>query len=350
MQTLREFYRGKHVFVTGHTGFKGAWLTQTLLLLGADVTGYALGVPTQPSLFQLLRLENEMRSITGDVRDYERLKASMERVRPEIVLHLAAQPIVLEGYRDPRGTYETNVMGTVNLLECIRHCDTVRSVVNVTTDKVYRGGGGRPCREGDTLDGQDPYSNSKSCSELVTGCYANHFIKPPVSAARAGNAIGGGDFAPDRIIPDCVRAAVEHRPLVLRHPDAVRPYQHVLEPLSAYLLLAMRQTKTPALAGAYNIGPEEGDCVRTEELVRMFREAFGAPDCVTVRNAHAPRETEYLALDSAKARDALGWRPALSIDRAIALTAGWTRAWIGGENVVAVTKGQIEGYLAARPF
>ena len=354
METLREFYSGRRVFVTGHTGFKGAWLSQALLLLGAEVTGFALGPPTRPSLFGLLGLADAMHCVTGDVRGYDALRAAFDRAKPEVVLHLAAQPIVLEGYRDPRGTYGTNVMGTVNLLECVRQSDTVRSVVNVTTDKVYRDSG-RACREGDVLDGFDPYSNSKSCSELVTGCYVNSFFKPPagggaglpVSTMRAANAIGGGDFAADRIVPDCVRAAMEGRPLVLRNPDAVRPYQHVLEPLSAYLLLAARQAREPALAGAYNIGPGAQGCVPTRELVRLFREAYGAPESVARQNPNAPREAGFLALDCSKARDALGWRPALTLARAVAMTAQWTRAWLAGRDIREVTRGQIEGYWEA---
>jgi len=352
MESLRKFYAGRRVFVTGHSGFKGAWLTQTLLLLGARVTGYSIGPPTRPSLFGLLGLENEMDSVTGDIRDFDTLKAAFDQAKPEIVLHLAAQPIVLEGYRDPRGTYETNVMGTVNLLECVRHSDTVSSVVNVTTDKVYRNPApARACREGDTLDGFDPYSNSKSCSELATGCYVNSFFAaggPPVSTMRAGNAIGGGDFAADRIMPDCVRAAMEGRTLVLRNPGAVRPYQHVLEPLLAYLLLAMRQTQGPALAGAYNVGPGEGGCVCTEDLVRLFREAYGAPEYIAKRDANAPREAGFLALDCSKAQRALGWRASLTIGQSVALTAEWTRAWLGGEDIGGVTRGQIECFLRER--
>jgi len=352
MKTLREFYRGRRVFVTGHTGFKGAWLSQMLLLLGADVTGYALSPPTEPALFHLAHLDKHMASITGDIRDFGKLRRAMEQARPEIVLHLAAQPIVLEGYRDPRGTYETNVMGTVNLLECVKTLDCVRSVVNVTTDKVYRAHAGA-YREEDTLDGRDPYSNSKSCSELVTGCYRNSFFAPagsagggpPVSTMRSANVIGGGDFAASRILPDCVRAAMERHPLALRHPDALRPYLHVLESLSAYLLLAMRQAEEPALAGAYNIGPDGAGCVRTEDLVRLFREAYGAPDYVAQRDAGAPYEADALVLDCAKARRALGWKPALSIGRAVALTADWTRAWLGGSDAGEVTRKQIAGYL-----
>lgn len=354
MKTLREFYRGRRVFVTGHTGFKGAWLSQMLLLIGAQVTGYALEAPTEPSLFDLLALAHEMPSMTGDIRDYDALKAAFDLAKPEIVLHLAAQPIVLKGYQDPRGTYETNIMGTVNLLECVRHCDTVRSVVNVTTDKVYRACGHaweHACRESDVLDGFDPYSNSKSCSELVTGCYVNSFFSGsglPISTVRAANVIGGGDFAANRIIPDCVRAAMEHRPLILRNPDSVRPYQHVLETLSAYLLLAMRQREAPGLAGAYNIGPGEGEGMRTEDLVRLFREGYGAPETVVERNPDAPYEASFLSLDCSKAKNVLGWQPRFRIEQAVALVTQWTRAWLNGQDIKAVTCGQVESFLWER--
>lgn len=352
MGTLFEFYKGRRVFITGHTGFKGAWLSQMLLLLGAQVTGYALGAPTEPSLFDILGLAREISSTLGDIRDYEALKAAFDRAKPEFVLHLAAQPIVLEGYRDPGNTYETNVMGTVNLLECVRHCDTVCSVVNVTTDKVYHAYDGvKGYREDDILDGFDPYSNSKSCSELVTGCYRNSFFAKaglPVSTMRSANVIGGGDFAVNRIIPDCVRAAMTHRILMLRNPNAVRPYQHVLESLSAYLLLAMRQFESPELAGAYNIGPGEEGCVSTERLVRLFREIFGAPEHITHQEANAPYEASVLTLDCSKALSVLGWRPTLRIGQAVALTADWTRAWLDGQDIGKVTCGQIESFLQDR--
>ena len=351
METLREFYKGRRVFVTGHTGFKGAWLTQLLLLLGAQVTGYALAPPTDPSLFGLLNLAGEMPTIRGDIRDFEKLRLSITQAKPEVVVHLAAQPIVLEGYRDPRGTYETNVMGTVSLLECVRHCDAVHSVVNVTTDKVYRNRDDRAYRESDTLDGFDPYSNSKSCAELVAGCYVNSFfagVGPPVSTVRSANAIGGGDFAANRIIPDCLRASMGQRPLVLRNPGAIRPYQHVLESLWAYLLLAMRQAGSPALAGAYNIGPGEDGCVCTQDLVRLFREALGGLEYVIQQDANAPREADFLTLDCTKAKEVLGWAPVFTIEQALARTAEWTRAWLGGEDIGTVTKGQIEGYLRRR--
>jgi CDP-glucose 4,6-dehydratase len=302
----------------------------------------------------MLGLARDMPSVTGDIRDYGALKAAFDRAKPEIVLHLAAQPIVLAGYRDPRGTYETNVMGTVNLLECVRQYGAVRSAVNVTTDKVYRShAGARGHREDDVLDGFDPYSNSKSCSELATGCYVNSFFaangagsEPPVSTVRSANVIGGGDFAANRIVPDCVRAAMGQRPIVLRNPNATRPYQYALETLSAYLLLAMRQQESPALAGAHNIGPGQEGCVRTEDLVRLFRAAYGAPEYTLEQDANAPRESSALMLDCSKANNVLSWQPKLRLEQAVELTAQWTRAWQDGQNIGATTRGQIEMYLS----
>lgn len=280
MKTL-DFYKGKRVLVTGHTGFKGSWLCRILVLAGAQVTGYSLGAPTQPDLFSLAGLDSHMQSMIGDIRDFETLRACFDHARPEIVLHLAAQPIVRDSYREPRYTYETNVMGTVNLLECVRMSDTVSSVLNVTTDKVYHNkewiwG----YRENDPLDGYDPYSNSKSCSELVTHSYVSSFFggenAPAVSTARAGNVIGGGDFANDRIIPDCVRAAQAGRAIGVRNPYSTRPYQHVLEPLFAYLMIAARQHEDKRLADWYNVGPDDCDCVTTGQLVNLFCEKWGS--------------------------------------------------------------------------
>ena len=242
---LKRFYLGKRVMVTGHTGFKGAWLCTLLKQFGSEVTGFALNPPTDPSLYHLANVSDGMNSIIGDIRDFESLKSVFEQSKPEIVFHLAAQPLVRESYQDPRGTYETNVMGTVNVLECVRRSDSVRTLVNVTTDKVYEN---REWvwgyRENERLDGHDPYSNSKSCSELVTASYKRCFFgegKAAVSTARAGNVIGGGDFAKDRIIPDCVRAAMKEEKIIVRNPFSTRPYQHVLEPLYAYMLIAAGQ-------------------------------------------------------------------------------------------------------------
>lgn len=250
-----DFYEGKRVLITGHTGFKGAWLSQILLMAGADLTGYALKPPTEPNLFSALGLEKKMLSVEGDIREQEKLWKVIEETQPELVLHLAAQPIVRESYRNPVYTYETNVMGTVNILEGIRRTDSVRSFLNVTTDKVYKNNEWEwGYRETDELDGYDPYSNSKSCSELVTHSYKNSFLNEAgvaVSTARAGNVIGGGDFAEDRIIPDCVRAVSKGQKIAVRNPHSTRPYQHVLEPLGAYLKIVQAQYENPKKAGAY---------------------------------------------------------------------------------------------------
>ena len=265
LNELKEFYSGKRVFITGDTGFKGAYLARILRIFGADVTGYALDPPTDPSVFALTGLDGEIRHIKGDVRDFERMRAALSDARPEVVFHLAAQPIVRESYRIPRETFEINIMGTVNLLEAVRETGSVRSVVNVTTDKVYQNlEERRGYREDDPLDGYDPYSNSKSCSDLVTHSYRSSFFGesgPAVSTARAGNVIGGGDFAKDRLIPDCVRAAMRGETIILRNPDSVRPFQHVLEPLGVYLLIAAAQERDRSLAGAYNVGPGPEDAV-----------------------------------------------------------------------------------------
>ena len=274
-----SFYKGKKVLITGHTGFKGAWLCKMLSLAGAKVTGYALEPPTTPSLFEIAEIAKDVDSIIGDIRDYAHLKNVFDGVQPEIVLHLAAQPIVREGYKNPAYTYETNVMGTVNVLECVRNSSSVKSVLNVTTDKVYLNKEWEwGYRENEELDGYDPYSNSKSCSELVTHSYKRSFFsdgKVAISTARAGNVIGGGDFAEDRIVPDCIRAVNEKRTIMVRNPFSTRPYQHVLEPLYAYLLIAAKQYEDVNLAGYYNIGPDEQDCYKTGELVDVFVKHWG---------------------------------------------------------------------------
>ena len=275
-----SFYQGKKVFLTGHTGFKGAWLCKMLVNAGAEVTGYSLNPPTSPSLYEIAGIAQDIHSVTGDIRDYAALKKAFDTAQPEIVLHLAAQPIVRDSYKDPAYTYETNVMGTVNILECVRNSTCVKSFLNVTTDKVYRNkewvwG----YRENEELDGSDPYSNSKSCSELVTHSYKNSFFadgRVAISTARAGNVIGGGDFANDRIIPDCIRAAVRKETIIVRNPFSTRPYQHVLEPLYAYLMIAASQYEDESFAGCYNVGPDEVDCFQTGALVDLFVKHWGS--------------------------------------------------------------------------
>ena len=325
-----EFYCGKRVFVTGHTGFKGAWLCRILVGAGAEVTGYALPAPTQPNLFELAGLEGKMASVLGDIRDFDALFTAFQEARPEIVLHLAAQPIVRDSYKDPAGTYETNVMGTVNILECVRRTPGVVSFLNVTTDKVYHNNEWVwGYREDEPLDGYDPYSNSKSCSELVTHSYQNSFFTgesaPSISTARAGNVIGGGDFANDRIIPDCVRAVQSGEALGVRNPHSTRPYQHVLEPLFAYLMIARGQYEDKKLAGWYNVGPDDCDCVTTGQLVELFREKWGEGfHWLNQAEENAPHEANFLKLDCSKLKTTFGWSPRWHIAEAVEKTVAWT--------------------------
>lgn len=346
-----EFYRGKRVFVTGHTGFKGAWLCRILVGAGAIVTGYALEPPTQPNLFELAGLEGKMTSVIGDVRDREKLMKAFQAARPEIVLHLAAQPIVRDSYKDPAYTYETNVMGTVNILECVRLAPGVKSFLNVTTDKVYHNNEWPwGYREDEPLDGFDPYSNSKSCSELVTHSYKSSFFAgtdaPAISTARAGNVIGGGDFANDRIIPDCVRAVQAGKPIGVRNPHSTRPYQHVLEPLFAYLMIAKRQYEDKGFAGWYNVGPDECDCVTTGQLVELFQEKWGEGfSWLDQAEPGAPHEANFLKLDCSKLKATFGWAPRWHIGEAVEKTAEWTRVWLFGGDIPTEMDREIKEYL-----
>ncbi|WP_293008621.1 MULTISPECIES: CDP-glucose 4,6-dehydratase [unclassified Oscillibacter] len=341
-----SFYQGKRVLVTGHTGFKGAWLCKILIQAGAQVSGYSLQPPTQPNLFSLAGLSSQITSVTGDVRDLAHLKEVFAAAQPEIVFHLAAQPIVRESYCAPVDTYATNVMGTVNVMECVRLNPCVKSVLNVTTDKVYLN---REWpwgyRENEELDGFDPYSNSKSCSELVTHSYQKSFfdgMDVAVSTARAGNVIGGGDFAPDRIIPDCVRAVMEKAPVIVRNPHSTRPYQHVLEPLSAYLLIAQRQWEQKELQGYYNVGPDECDCVTTGQLVDAFCKAWGGGQTWVNQFVGGPHEAGFLKLDCSLIKQKLGWLPRWHIQQAIEKTVEWTKAYAENPTDTAVMEAQIQ--------
>ena len=324
MNTLNH-YKNKKVLITGHTGFKGSWMCEVLLEAGADVTGYALAPTDSRSLFQMLSLDKYVRSEEGDIRNLDLLKTVFRECRPEIVIHMAAQPIVRESYRNPVYTYDVNVMGTVNILECIRLSGSVKSFVNVTTDKVYRNKEWEwGYRENEELNGYDPYSNSKSCSELVTESYRNSFLKDKevaVSTMRAGNVIGGGDYAADRIIPDCVRAAESGQDIIIRNPDSIRPYQHVLEPVMAYLVVADRQMTDRALAGSYNIGPDERDCVNTKyvatEFCRYWEEKTGKKVNIAVRQDGGPHEAGYLKLDCSRIKKVFGWKPVWNIKEAV---------------------------------
>lgn len=321
-----SFYNGKKVFITGHTGFKGSWICHALLYLGADILGYALKPPTNPSLFKLSSLDKSIKTIYGDIRDLDKLQIAINDFKPEIVIHMAAQPLVRESYKDPVTTYHTNVLGTVNICEAIRHCDSVKSFVNVTTDKVYLNKEWYwGYRENDELNGYDPYSNSKSCSELVTSSYKNSFFNDKqiaVSTCRAGNVIGGGDFATDRIIPDCVRAIQNHEDIIVRNPYSVRPYQHVLEPIFAYLLIAMRQYNDISLTDCYNIGPNDEDCVSTGDLVSLFCEKWNCYSNTTNLSwiselDGGPHEANFLKLDCSKIKNKLLWLPKWNINTAL---------------------------------
>lgn len=344
-----SFYKNKKVLVTGHTGFKGTWLCRILVTAGAIVTGYSLEAPTNPNLFSIAGLEGKMNSVIGDIRDFDHLKQVFSTAQPEIVLHLAAQPIVRDSYKDPRYTYETNVMGTVNLLECVRMFPCVRSVLNVTTDKVYKNR--EWCwgyREDEPLDGFDPYSNSKSCSELVTHSYINSFFsgKLAVSTARAGNVIGGGDFANDRIIPDCIRAVAAGKVIGVRNPYSTRPYQHVLEPLSVYLAIAQKQYEDIRYAGFYNVGPDECDCVTTGELVDLFCQCWGAGAAwENQAEANAPHEANFLKLDCSKIKAVFGWKPRWHIAECMEMTCRFSKVWLRGGNIPAEMDEEINKFM-----
>ena len=347
------FYNGKKVFITGHTGFKGSWLCRMLSAAGAEVTGYALEPPTTPSLFCLAGLDKDIRSFVGDICDYNTLKKVFDETEPEIVFHLAAQPIVREGYKDPAYTYGTNVMGTIHILECLRNSDCVKSFLNVTTDKVYKNKEWEwGYRENEELNGLDPYSNSKSCSELVTHSYKNSFFTKEdgtavvsISTARAGNVIGGGDFADDRIIPDCVRAVVAGKNIIVRNPFSVRPYQHVLEPLYAYLLIAAKQYEDNRYAGSYNVGPDEKDCLETGRLVDLFIKFWGNGIEWVNQYDGGPHEANYLKLDSSRLKSRLGWTPRWDTETAVKKTVEWSKAWINNESVRECMDKQIKEFI-----
>ncbi|WP_259473411.1 CDP-glucose 4,6-dehydratase [Clostridium estertheticum] len=343
------FYKGKKVLVTGHTGFKGSWLCKILVNAGAEVTGYSLTPPTNPNLFEISGIEKDINSVIGDIRDLEKLMDTFKKYKPEIVFHLAAQPIVLEGYKEPAYTYETNVMGTVNILECVRKSSCVKSFLNVTTDKVYQNNEWEwGYRENEKLDGFDPYSNSKSCSEIVTHGYKNSFFadgRTAVSTARAGNVIGGGDFASDRIIPDCIRAAEKKEPIIVRNPHSTRPYQHVLEPLYAYLMIASRQYEDGKYSGYYNVGPDECDCITTGVLVNTFCEKWG--DNITWEDKFmgGPHEANFLKLDCSKIKTVFGWKPRWGVKIAIEKTVEWSQCYFKQNNINECMNKQIRSFF-----
>lgn len=327
-----SFYKNKKVLVTGHTGFKGSWLCKILINSGAKVIGYSLKAPTNPNLFELSKVEDDMVSIIGDIRDYEHLKKVFDKYQPELVFHLAAQPIVRSSYKEPKYTYETNVMGTVNILECVRLTSSVKSFLNVTTDKVYFNDEtpDHPFKEDEPLDGYDPYSNSKSCSELVTHSYKKSFFQDnrcAISTARAGNVIGGGDFANDRIIPDCIRAIEKGEDIIVRNPFSTRPYQHVLEPLYIYLKIVEEQYKDLEKQSYYNVGPDDCDCVNTGDLVTKFCNAWGNSLKWINKHDGGPHEAAFLKLDNSKIKNVFGWSPRWHIDECIEKIVEWTKVF-----------------------
>lgn len=346
-----NFFKDKSIFVTGHTGFKGTWLCKILELAGANVTGYSLSAPTEDGakVFKLSGVEAGINSIIGDIRNYEAMKRVFDETSPEIVLHLAAQPIVLESYKDPVGTYATNVMGTVNILECVRNSIGVKSFLNVTTDKVYENkewvwG----YRENEPLDGFDPYSNSKSCSELVTHSYKNSFFadcRTAISTARAGNVIGGGDFAVNRVIPDCIRAAYKKEDILIRNPYSTRPYQHVLEPLFAYLMIVQAQYENPDYAGYYNVGPDDCDCLSTGDLVELFCQKWGNGQGWKNVSVEGPHEARFLKLDCSKLKNTFGWSSRWHIDKSIEKTVEWAKAYQADLDIDKCMEQQISEFM-----
>ena len=342
------FYKGKKVLLTGHTGFKGSWMTVMLVNAGAEVIGYSSCSKTETRLFDLCGIKDQITHIKGDVRDLEHLLAVCREYQPEIVIHMAAQPIVRDSYKDPVGTYSTNVMGTVNICEAVRQTPSVRSFLNVTTDKVYENKEWEwGYRENEPLDGYDPYSNSKSCSELVTHSYKSSFLdgKVAVSTARAGNVIGGGDFANDRIIPDCIRAAVEGRDIIVRNPFSTRPYQHVLEPVYAYLMIAAMQYEDANYASWYNVGPDDQDCFQTGTLVDLFVKHWGQGMKWVNQYDGGPHEANFLKLDCSKLKTVFGWKPHWNLETAIEKVVEWSKVWDSGDDVRTVMNHQIEEFL-----
>jgi CDP-glucose 4,6-dehydratase len=348
---MLEFFKNKKVFVTGHTGFKGSWMCKVLTMYGAEIMGYALEPNTTPNLFEIAEIAPTITHIVGDIRDLEHLQNAINEFKPEIVIHMAAQPLVRESYENPVYTYETNVMGTVNICEAVRNCNSVKSFINVTTDKVYENKEWEwGYREIDRLNGFDPYSNSKSCSELITSSYINSFFahreKLAVSTCRAGNVIGGGDFAQDRIIPDCIRAAHKKKDIIIRNSYSIRPYQHVLEPVVAYLYIGMMMYQDKEYAGNYNIGPNDIDCVETGLLTTLFCNKWGdGQKWVDVYDDDAVHEANFLKLDISKVRNVFGLKPLWNISEAIEKTVEWSKSYYNSENMSNVMEKQIFEYM-----
>ena len=346
---FRDFYKNKKVLITGHSGFKGSWISYLLYNLGAKVTGIGLEPNTNPSLFETLHLDNKIDSRICDIRNFDEMMKIFDEVKPEVVIHMAAQPLVIESYKRPVYTYDVNVMGTVNVCECIRKSNTVKSFINVTTDKVYQNNEWYyGYREIDRLNGYDPYSNSKSCSELVTDSYTNsffNFMEIAVSRCRAGNVIGGGDFNPNRIIPDCIKYTINNEVIKVRNPNSIRPYQHVLEPVVFYLYLAMLQYENKDLAGCYNIGPNETDCINTGDICDLFVNNWKEKSKWRAADYRGPHEANFLKLDCSKAKSQLNWKPIWNVEIAVQKTVEWAKYFYQNIDVEEITKQQIELYL-----
>jgi len=350
----RSFWKGRRVFLTGHTGFKGSWLSLWLNSLGAKVTGYALAPPTEPSLFEQAEVGRDVRSISADIREFPRLKAALGECRPEVVIHMAAQSVVRRGYEDPIETYSTNVMGTVNLLEALRQLQQPCAVVNVTSDKCYAN---REWvwgyRENGARGGRDPYSNSKGCAELVTAAYQESFFPPNsldahgvvLASARAGNAIGGGDWTKDQLIPDLMRAFVAGQPCLIRNPSATRPWQFVLEPLRGYLMLAERLTEDPShFASGWNFGPADTDAQPVSWIADELASSWGRSASWKQDGGTHPHEAHFLKLDASKSKACLGWRPLLPLKPALGWIVEWYHAFQQGGDLRRLTQSQIERY------
>lgn len=350
LSNMEVFFKGKNILITGHTGFKGSWISQILINWNANVSGFSLNPPTQPNLFEILELESKMNSNIGDIRNLDNLKEIFNEIKPEIVIHMAAQPLVRESYKKPLYTYETNVMGTVNICECIRTSNCVKSFLNVTTDKVYENKEkSTGYAEDEKLNGFDPYSNSKSCSDIITQSYNNSFFKKrgiATSTARAGNVIGGGDFSKDRIVPDCVKSAIAGREIIVRNPYSIRPYQHVLEPLNAYLTIIKNQYGDIDYSGYYNVGPEDADCITTGEIATIFCKKWGDDlKWIDKHDKNAPYESNFLKLNSTKIKNTFNWEPKWNINKTIEKTVEWTKVYLEGGDIINCTNDQINEYF-----
>lgn len=350
--SLLDTYKGKKVFITGHTGFKGAWLTLWLHSLGAEIVGYALEPNTNPNLFDILKLSNKITHIVGDIRDYDKLANTIKKHKPDIVFHMAAQALVLPSYTDPRYTYETNVMGTVNLLEAIRHSGSVKVCVNITSDKSYENKEWvYAYRENDPMGGYDPYSSSKGCAELVSSAYRQSFLdkeKIAMATVRAGNVIGGGDWSESRIIPDCIRSLTDKKSILIRNPDAIRPWQLVLEPLSGYLALGAMMWQNPEKYNeGYNFGPFNTGAVPVLQIVEKALSVWGSGEYHIEQNLNKPHEAHYLKLDCSKAMSELSWHPVYDIDETISETISWYKKYYNKEDIVNTSLAQIEKYTSS---